>query len=98
MPENHVDKDEDVRRKMAEEELVTERVDKDGTVWKKAYFGGGAHFENWLAQCRELGRVEVEEVDPAGFKCFERSGEKLYRIWIKMDDMRLMKSCFRPFF
>jgi len=28
----------------------------------------------------------VEEVDPNGFKCFEESGEKLYRIWVKVDE------------
>jgi hypothetical protein len=27
----------------------------------------------------------VEEIDPAGFKCFEEGGEKLYRIWAKKD-------------
>jgi len=27
----------------------------------------------------------VEEVDSAGYKCFEEGGEKLYRIWIRLD-------------
>ncbi len=27
----------------------------------------------------------VEEVDATGYKCFEESGEKLYRIWMKRD-------------
>ncbi len=27
----------------------------------------------------------VEEVDYRGYKCFEEGGEKLYRIWIKID-------------
>ena len=44
----------------------------------------GEHFRNWLEQCRELGEVEVEEVDTKGFKCFEEGGEKLYRIWMKV--------------
>jgi len=41
--------------------------------------------KNWLAQCKELGEVEVEEVDSTGYKCFEEGGEKLYRIWLRMD-------------
>jgi hypothetical protein len=73
-----------IREKMAEEELVKEKTDAEGNRWRKAYFGGGEHFENWLAQCRELGEVMVEEVDSAGYKCFEEGGEKLYRIWIKL--------------
>jgi hypothetical protein len=61
----------------------SERVDEKGNRWRKVYFGGGAHFRNWLEQCRELGEVEVEEVDSKGFKCFEEGGQKLYRIWMK---------------
>jgi hypothetical protein len=71
------------REVLAREELVREKVDGEGNRWRKVYFGGGAHFRNWLEQCRELGEVEVEEVDSRGFKCFEESGEKLYRIWMK---------------
>jgi len=37
-----------------------------------------------LQQCKELGEAEVEEVDPAGFKCYEEGGEKLFRIWVKV--------------
>ena len=73
-----------VEERTAREELVRERIDEDGNRWRKVYFGGGLHFENWLAQCRELGEVEAEEIDPAGFKCFEESGEKMYRIWMKV--------------
>jgi len=80
--ENNQDKT--IRERMAEEEKVRERVDAQGVKWKKVYFGGGEHFENWLAQCRELGEVEVEEVNPKGYKCFEETGEKLYRIWLKV--------------
>ena len=69
---------------MAQEELVQVRIDEDGNKWRKVYFGGGGHFRNWLAQCEELGEVEVEELDPAGFKCYEESGEKAYRIWVKV--------------
>jgi hypothetical protein len=68
---------------LAQEELVKEKVDANGNKWRKVYFGGGAHFRNWLEQCRELGEVEVEEVDSRGFKCFEEAGEKMYRIWMK---------------
>ena len=70
---------------MAEEELVREKTDAQGRRWRKAYFGGGEHFKNWLSQCKELGEVMVEEVDATGYKCFEESGEKLYRIWMKRD-------------
>ena len=75
-----------IQERMAEEELVRERVDEKGNKWRKVYFGGGAHFENWLDQCRELGEVQVEEVNATGFKCYEESGEKLYRIWLKVEE------------
>lgn len=72
------------RERLAEEEAVREKVDDKGNKWKKAYFGGGAHFRNWLEQYQELGfEIEVEEIDPTGFKCFELGGEKVYRIWVK---------------
>jgi len=74
---------ENEQQRLAQEELVKEKVDANGNRWRKVYFGGGAHFRNWLEQCRELGEVEVEEVDSKGFKCFEESGEKMYRIWMK---------------
>ena len=74
---------EEEQARLAQEELVQEKVDARGNRWRKVYFGGGAHFQNWLEQCRELGEVEVEEVDSRGFKCFEESGEKMYRIWMK---------------
>jgi hypothetical protein len=73
------------RERLAREELVREKVDASGQRWRKVYFGGGAHFQNWLEQCRELGEVEVEEVDAKGFKCFEEAGERLYRIWMKAE-------------
>ena len=73
------------RERLAQEEMVKEKVDAQGNKWRKVYFGGGAHFRNWLEQCRELGEVEVEEVDSKGFKCFEEAGEKMYRIWMKQE-------------
>jgi hypothetical protein len=74
-----------IQEGMVEEELIQERIDEEGNRWRKVYFGGGEHFKNWLAQCRELGEVMVEEVDSAGYKCFEEGGEKLFRIWMKID-------------
>ena len=72
--------------RIAEEEQVLEKIDNAGTRWKKVYFGGGAHFRNWLNQCLELwgeDNIEVEEIDSRGFQCFEDSGEKMCRIWVK---------------
>ena len=77
-----------IQERIAEEELVQERIDAKGNRWRKVYFGGGEHFKNWLTQCRELGEVMVEEVDSKGYKCFEKGGEKLFRIWIRMDETR----------
>ena len=79
-------KEKSIQERMAEEELVRERIDESGVRWRKVYFGGGAHFENWLAQCREIGEVVVEEMDSTGYRCFEESGEKIYRIWMKITD------------
>jgi hypothetical protein len=75
-----------LQQRMAEEEKIREKVDDDGTRWTKVYFGGGAHFRNWLSQFVELRgeeNVKVEEADSAGFQCYEESGEKMYRIWVK---------------
>ena len=77
-----------VHERMAEEELVKEKTDKEGNRWIKVYFGGGSHFKNWLAQSRELGEVTIEAIDSTGFKCFEEGGEQLYRIWLKADSMK----------
>jgi hypothetical protein len=75
-----------VRQRMAEEEKIRQKADEDGTRWTKVYFGGGAHFRNWLSQFIELNgeeNVKVEEADSKGFQCYEESGEKMYRIWVK---------------
>jgi len=77
---------EEIRERIALEEEIRERRDAKGNKWIKLYFGGGAHFRNWLSQIEEIyGRenIEIEEMDPTGFKCFEESQEKLYRIWVK---------------
>ncbi len=78
------DQGKTVQERMAEEAMVKEKVDEEGNRWKKVYFGGGEHFNRWLEQCKELGEVMLEEVNPKGYKCFEEGGEKLYRIWMKM--------------
>ena len=78
-----------IRERMKQEEQVREKVDKKGNRWRKLYFGGGAHFTNWLAQCKEIyseDDLEIEEVDSTGFKCFEEGGEKMYRIWARMGE------------
>jgi len=75
-----------IRERMTQEELVKEKIDGKGNRWRKVYFGGGAHFRNWLEQCRQLGEVQVEEIDPKGFKCYEESGERLYRIWMRVEE------------
>jgi hypothetical protein len=82
--------EETIQERMAQEELVRERVDGKGNTWKKVYFGGGAHFRNWLDQFQELwgeDDVEVEEVDSRGFQCYEESGEKMYRIWVRASNL-----------
>ena len=75
-----------VRERIAQEELVREKVDEAGNRWDKVYFGGGPHFQNWLEQVLELAgkdNVQVEEANPEGFQCYEQGGEKIYRIWVK---------------
>jgi hypothetical protein len=44
-----VDQENPTQQRMAEEEKIQQRVDEDGTTWMKVYFGGGAHFRNWLS-------------------------------------------------
>ena len=45
MTRHEVDDDKMVRKRMAEEERILERVDKDGSRWTKVYFGGGPTLE-----------------------------------------------------
>jgi len=77
-----------IKRQGEERKSIQERIDEEGNKWEKVYFGGGQHFKNWLEQCEELGEVIVEEVDSTGYKCFEDGGEKLYRIWMKMNEIK----------
>jgi hypothetical protein len=44
-----VDHESLIRQRMAEEEKIREKADEDGNRWTKVYFGGGAHFRNWLS-------------------------------------------------
>jgi hypothetical protein len=77
-----------IEERMRSEELIREKTDEKGITWFKLYFGGGDHFKGWLAQCKEVygeDNIGVEEIDPTGFTCYEKSGEKLYRIWAKKD-------------
>jgi len=87
---HEVEQGKTVRQRIAEEENIREKVDENGNRWTKVYFGGGAHFRNWLNQFLELRgeeNVEVEEADSRGFQCYEESGEKIYRIWVKDTDV-----------
>jgi len=80
-----------IRRRIAEEETLREKVDENGNRWIKVYFGGGAHLRNWLDQFIELRgeeNVKVEETDSRGFQCYEESGEKMCRIWVKDTNMK----------
>jgi hypothetical protein len=82
-----VSKEIKIEEKIREEDQVREKIDKKGNQWRKLYFGGGAHFRNWLEQCEEIygeENIEIEEVNSTGFKCFEEGGEKLFRIWARI--------------
>ena len=75
-----------LRGKWPKRRRFERKVDEDGTRWIKVYFGGGTHFKNWLSQSVELkgaGNVKVEEIDSTGFECYEKSGEKMYGVWVK---------------
>lgn len=76
----------DISEKMRQEESIQERIDQKGVTWRKLYFGGGAHFRNWLSQCIEIygeENIATEDIDSTGFRCFEESEEKMHRIWVK---------------
>jgi hypothetical protein len=68
------------------EENIREKIDENGVIWSKVYFGSGAHYKNWLQQVYELfgeDHVAVEPVDFTGLACFTESEDKAYRIWVK---------------
>jgi len=86
MTQERIDPEDTIRERIAEEEGIQGKIDEEGNRWRKVYSGGGAHFQNWLDQCLEVwgeANVEVEEIAPKGFRCYEESGEKMYRIWVK---------------
>ena len=86
MTHHEVKQGKTVRQRMAEGGTIREKVDENGNRWAKVYFGGGAHFRNWLSQFVEVKgeeNVKAEEADSRGFQCYEESGEKMYRIWVK---------------
>jgi len=94
MAKEQLEQQNSIRQRMAEEEKIREKVGKDGNKWTKVYFGGGAHFKNWLGQFIELNgdeNVKVKETDSRGFQCYEESGEKMYRIWVKDTNMEWVK-------
>lgn len=68
------------------EDLVIEKLDERGVRWVKKYVGGGVHFENWLAQYREVYgdvNVAVEAIAAPEASCYGQGGERLFRIWVK---------------
>jgi hypothetical protein len=68
------------------EDSVLEKLDTNGERWLKKYVGGGAHFDNWLLQYREIfgeENVLVEEIAAPKSSCYGQGGEKLFRIWVK---------------
>ena len=88
MCQGQMNQENTVRDRMDEEDSIREKVDVEGNRWEKVYFGGGAHFRNWLSQCLELRgeeNIEIEEMDSTGFQCYEESREKMYRIWVKKE-------------
>jgi len=71
------------------EDALTEKTDSQGRIWKKAYFGSGLHFQNWLEQFIEIygkENIEVEEVKNCQLECYKNSEEKPYRIWTLEED------------
>jgi hypothetical protein len=70
------------------EASVTERCDGVGARWVKVYVGGGVHFNNWLAQYKEIygdTNVETEEIAAPKSSCYAQGKEKLFRIWVKQE-------------
>lgn len=77
---------EAVAKKLQGEGQIRRKTDQDGTRWFKVYFGGGAHYRNWLAQAEEIfgpENIQIEEVQFPDLKCFTEAAEKTYRIWVK---------------
>ena len=86
MSEGQMEPENPIRQRLAEEERIQQKTDIDGNRWTKVYFGSGAHFRNWLSQFIEVKgeeNVKVQEANSKGFQCYEESGEKMYRIWVR---------------
>ena len=69
-----------------QENNVVEKIDAQGNVWKKAYFGSGSHFNHWLEQFIEIygeENIEVEEYRQSELSCFGDGSDVLKRIWVK---------------
>jgi hypothetical protein len=58
-----VTKEMTIEERIKQEEQVREKIDEKGNKWLKLYFGGGAHFRNWLEQCKEIYGEEDVEVE-----------------------------------
>ncbi len=70
---------------MEQEEKVRQKI-IDGIHWKKMYSGSGEHYKRWLEQYYEVygqENVMVEEAEVMGLACYQESGGKIYRIWVK---------------
>lgn len=86
---DETDGDRKERRILEAEETVRTHRDDRGTLWRKVYFGGGAHLQNWLAQCQELAgeeNVKLEHIEGSGLACFDEANEGLFRIWVRATD------------
>ena len=46
MANDHGCQGKTLQDRMAEEERLKEKIDEGGNRWRKAYFGGGEHFQN----------------------------------------------------
>jgi len=65
-----------------------EFTDEAGNWWRKVYFGGGSHLQNWVEQSNEIygpANIFVEEVDYGEMPCFNQ-GEHAFRIWARKYD------------
>jgi hypothetical protein len=72
-----------IEERMKEENQVRDKIDEKGGQWRKLHFGGRAHSRNWLEQCKEIygeEDVEIEEMTPDGFKCFEEGGGNIWNL------------------
>ena len=78
--------DFDISCSMQQENAVQEKTDKNGNVWKKAYFGSGSHFKHWLEQFIEIygeENIKIEEYPHSDLNCFGDGADTLKRIWVK---------------